>query len=267
MKQLSTINKTSKKNEIVLLAVACEATNMLYHYLKQYFTITKVIVESPIPKTTLVRRRAKRFGYVKALGQVAFQLSIVPFLRWKSQNRLTEIYQQYNLQKAELPIDKIINISSINSKQARRLLRELSPKIVVINGTRIISRKTLRATNAHFINMHVGITPLYRGVHGGYWALANRQPQHCGVSIHLVDTGIDTGGILAQTRIQPSEKDNFVTYPILQFAEGLPLLQKAITETWQGELVTLTPPKGESNLWLHPTIWEYFYNYWKTGTI
>src|SRR5438093_9923670 len=44
---------------------------------------------------------------------------------------------------------------------------------VVVNGTRIISEAVLTASDAVFINMHAGITPKYRGVHGGYWALYN----------------------------------------------------------------------------------------------
>ena len=44
---------------------------------------------------------------------------------------------------------------------------------MVVNGTRILSRRMLESIDAVFLNMHVGITPKYRGVHGGYWALAN----------------------------------------------------------------------------------------------
>ena len=51
--------------------------------------------------------------------------------------------------------------------------------------------------------MHAGITPQYRGVHGGYWAVVNNDPEHCGVTIHFVDKGIDTGG--NQTKCERSE--------------------------------------------------------------
>jgi methionyl-tRNA formyltransferase len=46
--------------------------------------------------------------------------------------------------------------------------------------------------------VHAGITPRYRGTHGGYWVLLNNDPGHCGVTIHLVDPGIDTGSIVAR---------------------------------------------------------------------
>ena len=65
-----------------------------------------------------------------------------------------------------------------------------------------------------------GITPLYRGVHGAYWALAEGRRDLCGVTVHRVDAGIDTGEVLAQVLIDPTPQDNFVTYPWLQVAEG-----------------------------------------------
>ena len=52
----------------------------------------------------------------------------------------------------------------------------------------------LEAVPAVFLNTLAGITPSYRGVHGAYWALVQRQPDACGVTVHLVDAGIDTGG-------------------------------------------------------------------------
>jgi methionyl-tRNA formyltransferase len=105
--------------------------------------------------------------------------------------------------------------------------------------------------------MHAGITPKYRGVHGVYWALANKDPQNCGVTVHLVDAGIDTGAIISQKNITVNPQDNFVTYPLLQLAEGIPLMKKAIEDILSNRLV-IQPATGESRLWHHPTIWQYF---------
>ena len=56
------------------------------------------------------------------------------------------------------------------------------------------------------VNVHAGITPRYRGVHGGYWALAERHPEWVGTTVHLVDPGIDTGAILAQATFDVSRR-------------------------------------------------------------
>jgi methionyl-tRNA formyltransferase len=109
------------------------------------------------------------------------------------------------------------------------------------------------------MNMHVGITPLYRGVYGAYWALVENNRKACGVTIHLVDPGIDTGGILEQGIIYPTEEDNCVTYQYLQLAVGLDLLKKVITEVGSGNFEIKPNPPGPSRLWSHPTLWDYLY--------
>ena len=60
-------------------------------------------------------------------------------------------------------------------------------------------------------------------MHGGYWALVSGHPEACGVTVHLVDEGIDSGGILAQSVITPGPADCFVTYPLMQLGVGLPV--------------------------------------------
>ena len=128
--------------------------------------------------------------------------------------------------------------------------------MVVVNGTRIIKKEIIETIDAPFINTHVGITPKYRGVHGGYWALTENDIEHCGVTVHLIDTGIDTGGILYQDVIEITDKDTFNTYPYLQTVAAIPLMKKAINDiankTYKTRKTDLT-----SRLWSHPTIMEY----------
>jgi methionyl-tRNA formyltransferase len=107
--------------------------------------------------------------------------------------------------------------------------------------------------------MHAGITPQYRGVHGAYWALVQNDRDHCGVTVHLVDKGIDTGGILFQCLIETTRQDNFITYPYLQFGEGLSLMREAIEAAEQNNLQPIKHSSGNSRLWYHPTIWQYLY--------
>jgi hypothetical protein len=74
--------------------------------------------------------------------------------------------------------------------------------------------------------------------------------------VHLVDTGIDTGAVLYQTRFKPSAQDNYATFPYLQITAALPLLQQAAEAAITG---TPAPQKVElpSLLWSHPTLWGY----------
>jgi folate-dependent phosphoribosylglycinamide formyltransferase PurN len=136
-------------------------------------------------------------------------------------------------------------------------LRVHEPDVVVINGTRVIGKRVLDCVEAPFINTHTGITPAYRGVHGAYWALAEGKPELAGVTVHYVDTGIDTGAVIAQALIHPGPEDNFHTYPTLQLAAGLPLLEEAVLITQRNGVRTRKPLTAASRLYYHPGLTQY----------
>jgi hypothetical protein len=74
----------------------------------------------------------------------------------------------------------------------------------------------------------------------------------------LEDEGIDTGPILGQATIRPTPADNFVTYPFLQLASGMPLLLGAVRGILQGRAPkAVEPPLGRSVCWSHPTLLSY----------
>ncbi len=250
---------------IVLLAQEGDFTNFVFNALQRAFTVAAVIIEAPVPKPTLLKRRVQRLGLRTVAGQLLFRGLVVPSLSRASRARIAEICAQHELRGDAVPERWIRRVSSVNSQDARGLLRSLGPAVVVVNGTRIIAKETLAATTAPFVNTHAGITPLYRGVHGGYWAMAQGDRAHCGVTVHLVDTGIDTGGILGQTTISPTLADNFVTYPYLQYGAAIPLLLESVHALLAGEATTRRAPEGASKLWSHPTFGEYVRNRLRVG--
>ena len=244
--------------KIVLLAGKGNSTNIIYHALKNDFPITAIILEEAVNKKEFIKKRIKKLGTWKVTGQILFQLIIVKILHVTAAKRKKEILQQYGMNNTELPSALIIPVNSVNDESCVKALQEIGPDLVIVNGTRIISKQVLDCIPSKFINMHTGITPMYRGVHGAYWALVNNDAVHCGVTIHLVDSGIDTGGVIDQHLITVSNKDNFVTYPLLQLAEGIPLMKKAINNILQNHLI-LADSSGESRLWYHPGIFQYLY--------
>lgn len=242
--------------KIALLAGKGFSSQVMYHALKNEFDISTVILEEKPSSAKLLRRRVKKLGLITVLGQVLFILTNNSRKR-ASGSRISELKTLYNLNDREIPGEIIRNVKSINSRKTISLLKKLNPDVVVVNGTRIISGKVLSAIPAPFINTHMGITPKYRGIHCGYWALANNDKENCGVTIHLVDEGIDTGGVLYQATISPTKKDNFNTYPVHQIAKAIPLMKKAIIAASENRLA-VKKGVGPSKLWYHPTLWGYW---------
>lgn len=86
------------------------------------------------------------------------------------------------------------------------------------------------------------------------------KPVNAGVTVHLVDQGVDTGGVLYQAAIKPEFADCFSTHPTLHLAAGLPLLKRAVQDARAGRLVVRIPGLS-SELFYHPTLWQYLRAY------
>ncbi len=243
---------------IVLLTSTDGGTSaIIYNYLARNFAIARVVREEAVPRAEFLKKRARRLGWGKVAGQVLFRAMVVPYLQLRSRGRVAEICREQQLDATPIPAAITSRVPSVNSAECVALLRALDPGAVVVSGTRIIANEVLQAAPAKFINLHAGITPMYRGVHGGYWALVENDRANCGVTVHLVDAGIDTGNILGQATCTPTTKDNFATYIYLQVAAGLPLLKQAVADALAGRLQPRPYPTGASKLWTHPTVGEY----------
>jgi hypothetical protein len=248
------------RGRIVLLAGPGEPTHIAYHYLAARYPDIAVVMEQPVPRITLARRRARRLGWVEVVGQILFVTAALPVLRRSSRRRTREILAEAGLDGA--PIGVVHHVDSVNAPETGALLAELGPTVVVVNGTRIIADSIIKGAGCPVINIHAGITPRYRGVHGGYWAMAEGRPDLVGTTVHLVDAGIDTGGVLARAYFTPGPADSIATYPYRHLADGLPLLAEQIERVLAGQELsvedpTQAPGDGESRLRWHPTLWGY----------
>jgi len=253
----------NKDLKIVMLVGKDDSSNIMYHALKDTFQIEKVIIEEAVSKKKMISNRIKRLGFMKVFGQVLFILFNKLLSRF-SRSRIEEIMKLNGLNNKVIDEGKLVYVDSINDEKVIEILQKTDPDAVVVNGTRIISERVLNSIPKPFVNTHAGITPKYRGVHGGYWALANGDAEHCGVTVHLVDAGIDTGGVLYQETISITEKDSFNTYPMLQLAKAIPLMERALGDI-QTDTVNLKQIDLPSKLWYHPTLWRYIGTFLRQG--
>lgn len=250
-------------SKIVLLVGPGESSRYLYNFMKKKFPELKmhVICESKQGIKKTLSHRIRKQGVLSVLGQVLFMISIPKVLRLVSRKRICQLKQLYELNDVSFDTRDTDYVTTVNDRAVRRKLQEINPDLVIVNGTRIIKNNILASVGSPFINTHVGITPQYRGVHGGYWSLVNHDQDNCGVTIHFVDSGVDTGGIIAQKRIEITQKDSFVTYPLIQLGEALPELMRVIQSILnQEDLHTMDKVTASSRQYYHPTVWFYFYN-------
>jgi len=249
---------------IVILAGEHPWTWALANALRRRFGDIPIILERHQSSILLLRNRIRRLGLLTAVGQLGFWLC-AKAIRPRYSRREQEILIREGFDTSPIERD-VIHVPSANDDRTISTLRALKAKVVIISQTRILSRRVLESIPAAFINVHTGITPQYRGHHGAYWSLVNGEPESCGVSVHIVDPGVDTGPVIAQARIIPSPADSYFTYHWLQLAAALPLLIRAIEDALSGRLVTRKPRTDvDSRQYYHPTIWNYFWSGWSRG--
>lgn len=251
--------------KIVLLTRDTLSAAILYNYVNRQVPFCQVIIENPISNWEMFTKRVKRIGYIKALSQVIFIFCIYWPLRVLSRNRSKEIIRRYSLDTTPIGNRLVRRVSSVNAGDCRAVLQEIQPDLVLVNGTRIIGEKTIHCIQAPFINIHDGITPAFRGVHGGYWAMATGRPDLFGTTIHHVDKGIDTGSIISQVFTQPDKKDNFSTYPLLQHAVVLPEVVRVLKQFMEeGKLPSSEPVCENRPVRFHPAVSEWIRNIGRT---
>ncbi|WP_438753524.1 formyl transferase [Pararhizobium sp. O133] len=222
-----------------------------------------VLQEQPESKAIFVKRRARKLGWMTAIGQLATMVASRLGKRFTEQ-RADDIIRDYGVSDRDDPSIPTTSIESINSDEALRHIHALMPAVILLVSCRMLSPATLAAMPCPVINFHAGINPQYRGLMGGYWARVERDEENFGATVHLVDVGVDTGGILYQSRMKPSKSDTMHTYPLLQTAASTDIVVKAIDDALSGMLKPLTT-NGTSRQWYHPPIWTWLWNGFSRG--
>ena len=92
----------------------------------------------------------------------------------------------------------------------------LDPDWVVSHGYRHLLRPAVLATRpGRFINLHISLLPWNRGMHPNVWSYAEDTPK--GVTIHVIDEGVDTGDVIAQREVDLGDDHTLATsYDALQ---------------------------------------------------
>ncbi|PCI11974.1 MAG: formyl transferase [Flavobacteriaceae bacterium] len=243
---------------VVLFSGRGDSSDAVFAYLKEHHELVGVVIDGPSSRKLMVKRRIKKLGYVTVFLQALFQKGIVPLLMKFSKKRQAELWATIKTESVASFKNKLTP-TTINDDEVIDYVKKCNADIIIVNGTRIIKKKIINGVHLPMVNIHVGITPKYRGVHGGYWALVKQDKEHCGVTAHLIDAGIDTGGVISQRTIEITDRDNFCTYPILQLQAGLLCIEDAMQQVKNAD-IKIIKNNLESKLYYHPTITTYIYH-------
>ncbi|AQW57906.1 formyltransferase family protein [Vibrio owensii] len=103
---------------------------------------------------------------------------------------------------------EFVEKGEVNSERVISKIIALNPDCIVSYGSSIIKEPLINAFKGRFINIHLGLSPYYKGSGTNFWPFINNEPDLCGVTFMHIDTGIDTGKVIHQMRASHFDVDH-----------------------------------------------------------
>ena len=140
----------------------------------------------------------------------------------------------------------------INNAANLQMLREMAPDIIFsARFLHIFKEATLQIPTYGVLNMHPGALPEYRGLHVDMRAMM-QQEKDMTMTMHVIDTGIDTGKILGEARVPVNPGISLFMHRIFLHVGGMNMffqevmrlaaLDKADAKNVYNEEAKLSPP-------------------------
>ncbi len=112
------------------------------------------------------------------------------------QSKKRILFLGYTAEQTSL-IDYLINAKhDVCHSQEKNFMTEGFDLIISFGYRYLIKKSLISRLGVPLINLHISYLPWNRGAHPNFWSFFDSTPS--GVSIHLIDEGIDTGPILYQ---------------------------------------------------------------------
>jgi len=165
---------------------------------------------------TLITSDQIRHNYlVNLLSNIATKLNVIQEKKtfFSNQNKISNLMKNYFL-KVDDAQKKVFGNAAIDKKNKNIKLLSLENKelekcslnflsdflnsdIFIVFGSSFIKKDLVNFLIDHkALNIHLGISPYYRGTDCNFWALFDNNPHLVGATIHLLSKGLDSGQIL-----------------------------------------------------------------------
>lgn len=116
-------------------------------------------------------------------------------------------------------------------------LRSYDPDLIVLAGfMRILTDTFVKAFERRIVNVHPALLPAFPGMHGARQAI-EAGARVAGCTVHLVDTGVDTGPILLQAAVPVLADDDEDALQARIQREEHRLLPRALRAIARGDVV------------------------------
>ncbi len=169
------------------------------HLAAEGFEIAGVVVETTSTLKSL-REWTKKLGWGVFVSKLMQRLP-----GGKTQEKTAGMDQEITEKRASISPD-VFHFKSHNSPECIEKVRSLKPDVIVLRGCGILKKPILEVPNLGVINPHYALLPDFRGMDVTEWSVLSGAP--VAVSVHTVNSGVDTGVVLKSEKIEPGEEDS-----------------------------------------------------------
>jgi len=96
----------------------------------------------------------------------------------------------------------------VNDPEVVAAILGYQPDAIAAFGCSIIGPPLIEAFAGPIVNLHLGLSPYYRGSGTNFWPLVNGEPELVGATFLHLDAGIDTGPVIHQLRARVHSGDS-----------------------------------------------------------
>lgn len=128
---------------------------------------------------------------------------------------------------------KVATVPDLNTVAAEAQLRSLDADLGIVLGTRVLRPHIFNVPRMGCINLHKGRVPDYRGLPPGFWELYDNAAS-AGVTVHFVNSGLDTGDVIATAEVPIDPRDTPDTLSSKLDQAGNKLLMDAVQDVRNG---------------------------------
>lgn len=254
----------SPRPRIALICHADDALNRvgLATWLASWAQVVGIVaIQEPSHRARQrIRREVKRVGWLRFLDVIAFRL-YAKFAQTRAdreweQQRLQTLQQQFGSLPAVVPT---LITESPNSPAARAFLHQVQPDMVIARCKTLLAERIFTIPRAGTFVMHPGICPRYRNAHGVFWALANDDAEHAGMTLLKIDRGVDTGPVYGYFRCEmdPLAESHIVLQHRTVF-DNLTAIEARLRQIVAGQAMPLDTRGEPSGEWGQPWLSAYW---------
>lgn len=104
-----------------------------------------------------------------------------------------------NPEAPDIPLLKVDGFT-LNDVDSIEFVKKMKPDLAVIFGTGMIREPLKSALPKETINLHLGLSPRYRGAATLFWPFYFLEPNFAGTTFHYIEHSPDAGDIIHQVR-------------------------------------------------------------------